>query len=302
MQRLRLKLFALLIAILLWLIVTTDIRIATLSVPIEVQNLPTDRIMMSDFTQQATVKVSGPRFLVSEVLASPPLFLLQVPDDVGEHFTVNLSGDELSLPSAVRVLAIEPAELTIDFDKRLTRAVPVQVPIIGGVPEDYQIVSTEISPPRVEITGPQREVSRIDEIETVPVDLRRIVGDTTRELELRKPGVKTSVALSRVRWVVSVRPVEAVRSIRNVPVVVTGASSASLRIQPQSITILVRGRPSVVNELEVGGVSATIDADGVDLSKGGVQVPVVIEVPKGIELKKAIPASVGIVVRRQLPR
>jgi YbbR domain-containing protein len=295
MHHLGLKVFAVLIGLLLWLIVTTDIRIATISVPIEVQNLPSDSILLSDFTQQATVKVSGPRFLVSEVVATPPVFLLQMPSDVSEQFTVALRGDELSLPSAVRVLAIEPGEITVQFDKRVTRRIPVQVPRIGTLPKDYQIISTEITPTKVDITGPEREVSRLEEVETFPVDLRRVEGDTSREIELRKPGVKTSVNPGKVRWAISVRPVEEVRSIRSVPITIKGDFElGEVSIRPSTVTLQVRGRPTVLDSLLSKGITASVVIEDSAALKEGYELPVNVDISSGVELRRVTPRVVSV--------
>jgi YbbR domain-containing protein len=293
MRNVRLKLFSLALALLFWYIVTTDIGIATLTVPIEIKNPPESKILLSSFSQQAQVKISGPAFLVSEIVSSPPVFKIELPPDEKDLYVIPLRGDELSFPSAIKVIAVEPSQLEIRFDDRVSKMVTVEVPMIGRLSDDFRIADFSVVPKRVEITGPASEVRSISQVETYPIDLRTITGDSDRKLKLRKPAVRSTVDIEVVEVGMDVEPVEIAKRFDDMPVEIRSLDGEVVSVEPKEVMVEVLGSKSFVRGIMQEGIIPYVRVHR-DLKTGSL-VEVAVDLPAGLSLGAVRPEKVKIV-------
>lgn len=300
MKNLGLKLFSVFIAILMWYYVANNVMIATISVPVEIENPPPDKIIVSSFSQQVQVKVSGPAFMVSGFVSSPPVFKITVPHDVDSQYVVTLRGDELSFPSAIRVIAIEPNDIEIKFDDRISRSVAIEVPVLGPIDEDWRVDAVRPSPEKVVVTGPRKEVNGISRIETTPIDMREIKGNQKLETKLRRPGVLSEVALEQVSVSVEVSLIESTRRLPNLPVEIRslGGGGQQPGLVPDKVAIEIVGARSAVRSLIREQVIpfVRLSPDVLEaLGETGNQVPVDVDVPKGVRVVSVEPPELKIV-------
>jgi YbbR domain-containing protein len=293
MRNVRLKIFSLVISVLFWYIVTTDIGIATLTVPIEIKNPPENKILLSSFSQQAQVKISGPAFLVSEFVSSPPVFKLDLPPDEKDLYVVPLRGDELSFPSAIKVVAIEPSQLEIRFDDKVSKMVTVEVPMIGRLSEDFHIADFRVVPPRAEVTGPASEVKTITQVETYPLDLRSVTGDTERTIKVRKPAVRSTIEVETVFIRLDVELVEVAKEFKQLSVEVRSPDGGLVNVEPKKVNVKVFGSKSRIRGIIPEGVVPYVRINkGAEL---GEKLDVVVELPSGLRLGAVSPMTLKIV-------
>ncbi len=75
-----------------------------------------------------------------------------------------------------------PAQLRFQFERRMTRAVPVKVDFSGKAPAGVSVVQTDIEPPDLTITGPESHVLKAKSLQADPFDLTDVNADTVRKL------------------------------------------------------------------------------------------------------------------------
>lgn len=189
-KNLSLKLLSVVIALLLSLYARSQLNSTVLSFFVQVQldKLPHDRVIIWPINRQAQVTVRGPSYLVSELVASPPRFKIDMPKDLGDEYVVALNKGALTLPSSVEVLSVEPSEMNLVLDKLVTRVVPVMVSSLGEVEKPFKLVSIDSYPDEVRVTGPETELKDLSRIVTSPVDLRKMEGSFEVEVQLKSPG------------------------------------------------------------------------------------------------------------------
>ncbi len=294
MRNLGLKLFSLAIAIILFAFVNSDANttVTELLLPIELRNLPEDRILIAPLGRQARVTVRGPSSLVARLAGSPPPVKVSLPDDVGLRFSATLREDSLSLPSYVQVQKIEPQEIEFTFDRLVTKEVQVNVPRIGNVPEPNSLESFSVAPAKVYLKGPESELAKVGEVDTYPLDLRDIEKDVNRELALRPQGVLTEATPSSVKVSAKVSAIKQTKSFEKFPVEIRSTESGRYSASPETVYVEVVGSPLALKNLAPEKIVPFVR---VKLSKGEKGTyPVQIDLPDGLAVSKVEPAEVQV--------
>lgn len=302
MRNFGLKLFSLGIALVLAYFVHSQGNTSVIGfvVPVEIVNLPEEKVIVWPRNQQAQVTVKGSSFLVSRIAASPPAFRVKVPDDVEGHFVAPLRGSELGLPEGVEILNIEPHELEITLDDLLQKEVPLEVPRLGRLDEHLKLAEFSVEPRTVVVRGPESDVAGIERVETPPVDLRSIKEDTVREVRIPRPGPLSDVSAEVARVAIGVTSIQQVRSFPQQPIEIRSAAHIAYSVEPQVVHVEVSGPKRVVKDLKDEEVVPFVRVRE-PLSSGPVRVEV--DVPPGctaalvdpdkVSLTKVLPTEGG---------
>lgn len=174
--------FSFVTAFVLWLVITItqnptiEKNISGVAINLSTQNTVVSElgldIVNDDFVKEATVKVSGPSYIISSLVPGD----LQVTASLSK---VNSAGTyNLELVAAksnnkigYTVLSVEPSVITVTFDTVETKEFDV-VAIANGASATPGLIAedavvTESDSARIEITGPSREISRIAKVQAV---------------------------------------------------------------------------------------------------------------------------------------
>ena len=88
-KNLGLKLISLVFAIILAYFVNSEgnTSIVGFVVPVEFQNVPSDKVLLRPSHRQVEVTIKGPSFVISKVAAEPRVFKVRLPIGVGNSFS-----------------------------------------------------------------------------------------------------------------------------------------------------------------------------------------------------------------------
>ena len=89
--------------------------------------------------------------------------------------TYTIRSSNINLPAGVAFYRAVPSQITLRFERLMTRDVPV-VPLYAKTPEGYHVRSFSVQPEMVRIRGPEERVKSIEQVATDPVDLSGVVG------------------------------------------------------------------------------------------------------------------------------
>jgi hypothetical protein len=183
-QHLGWKLFSLVAAFVVWISVASEPELATVvSVPVEYNNFPRDLEISSDILETIDVEARGPagelRSLADSRIAVIVDFAsVKAP---GER-TFTLTGAELKLPRGIELIRTIPAQLRFTFERRDTRAVPIEIPFSGKLARGLSVAQVDIEPPQLRIVGPESRVTAAKKLKSDPFDLTNVTGDTQETL------------------------------------------------------------------------------------------------------------------------
>ena len=173
------KLLSLLIAIALWLAVAREPELATsLSVPIQFKNIPEDLDIGSEVPDRIHLEIRGPSGRLTRDNLADVAMVLDLSDArLGER-TYTVRDVNFNLPAGVSFYRAVPSQITLRFERLMSREVPVYPRFSKLPPEGYRIKSTPSPQPKmVRIRGPEERVKRIDQVMTDPIDLSAAVGE-----------------------------------------------------------------------------------------------------------------------------
>jgi YbbR domain-containing protein len=93
----------------------------------------------------------------------------------GEH-TYNIRPSDINLPAGVSFYRALPSQLTLRFDKLLTKEVEIRLPPYSkGPPDGYRVRTYTLEPSKTWIRGPEERVNNITHVTLDPVDLSGVI-------------------------------------------------------------------------------------------------------------------------------
>lgn len=296
MRNIPLRLLALAIAVFLTLYVNRDGNRVTFSffVPIEIVNPPKDKLIVRQSAVEIQATVSGPSYVVSKIPESPPTLKVELPDTVGPYYKAALDEHALSLEPSVELQSLEPKEIDFSFEKRATKIIPVVVAQTGILNPDLRLQSISVQPDKVEIVGPESEVSRILSAETYPpIDLSELKGGVSRVLELKIPARLAKPMEDRASVSVKIGQAAEERKFAEIPIQLRAVPGRSFAIKPTQVNVEVSGPKALIEDLKRADIVPFIrPPEGDDWRGGDLQVSV--ELPDGLEVVSVEPASISV--------
>lgn len=287
-----LKLLSLAIAFSLWLFVNFGERDTeeSLKVALELRNIPSHLMITSPRVDFIDLRVSGPRTLLGRIDRNRVSVGLDLNGVRPGPAVFRVDAEALNLPRGVKVVRINPAQVTLELDRVGHKSVPVRLRLVGKLPPDLQVADTKVAPDTLQVTGPASDIEDIHTVSTEALDLRdATAGTIERELPLEPAGEYVSYSANRVAAQVRIDEVAMTREFKRVDIAVRN-SPAEYRVTPDHLRVTVRGPKRVVGSLELDHGAVYIDAQGVELGKQVVKPTV--ELPTGVELVSVEPAQV----------
>jgi YbbR domain-containing protein len=162
------KVVALASAVVIWALVASEPELSTFTtVPLEFRNLPAGIEIGSQPRESVTLELRGPAGELHGAGENRrPAVVLDLSDaSPGEH-TYPVTGSAANLPRGVRLVLAFPSEVRFDFERELTRKIPVEVHFMKEG-AGYEIASHSVVPDKLEIQGP---ASRVERVTSAPTD------------------------------------------------------------------------------------------------------------------------------------
>ncbi|MDB4951161.1 MAG: YbbR domain pair protein [Gemmatimonadetes bacterium] len=278
-----LKLAALALAVLLWVVVSAEqVTSQWLEVPVAVV-LRDARLRLDGAPVPARVSVrfTGSGRDLWELSFRRPVLSLPV-REVSEAGVYGLDPGMVGVPGRLAVTAqdVRPGWVRLSLRRLAVREVPVRVRWAGGAGEGVRV-----SPARVVVMGDADRVARLDSLVTRPVSVASSEGEVDRDVELdlaRIPGIHPDVSRVRVTGrvvhvaervlpAVSVdAPADAIPTPSTVSARLTGSAAALASVDPSRLRARVYGVP---RPLPASGAEAPLRIDGLPDGVAGVAVP-----------------------------
>lgn len=299
MKRLRssepsLLIFSLAIALVLAYLVRSDANstVTVLAVPVEFVDVPADRVLVSGGLTQVRATVRGPSFVVNRLVNSVPSIRIKIPPQVDEHFTAVLSADELDIPASISVIRVDPETLSLDFDKLVSKEVPVVLPRIGSVADGMFVEQLTLSPEKVTIVGPSKELQNVSQVESLPIDLKGSRESRTEKLSLRLPVPSSRVTPAEVVVKVLVSKIQEERIFSALPIEVRTKLAEVYSVSPREVSIAVKGDRELVRAVKREDIIPYIRLENPIVK--AEDIPVLVDLPDDLKYTAINPSAVRV--------
>jgi len=189
------KLLSLCLSLSLWFYVTSKGKTEiTLTVPLELRNIPQNVAVVGDVTGSLEVRVQGQERALRDVASGKRV--VGVLDlslaKVGEN-TVRLSPDDILRPSGVAVAYLSPSEVKVKLEPLVRRAIRIE-PVLHGTPAaGFRVKKISTSPSRITVEGPASMMNRLNDLQTLPIDIQGARADVTVEPKIDYKGMQVKI-------------------------------------------------------------------------------------------------------------
>jgi len=301
-RNLLLKLVALGLALLVYLSVYLDREHeANIRVPLLVSKVPSGRVIVGEVPRRATVRVRARGRLLAEMK-------LTGQRDRGVYVNVELEPGENSVDRGLfredvvvplgldlqPLDVVRPDRVAFHLDELVEREVPVAPRFVGEPPRGYTLSgAVSIQPPRVTISGPRTQVSQVDEIPTVAIDVSKHNTPFAEVVGLHLPS-QFEVSPSEVEVRADIEPTGRY-VLEQVPVIVRNLRRHRSSVEPPTGAVELWGPESQlakIRALQEGGqptgVMIVLDAQG--LGPGAREVAPLVELAGQLRLVSVTPA------------
>lgn len=255
-----LKILALLITLGLWYAVTTQRAPATMrerAVPLEFI-LPDGVDIGNDPVEEVDVTLEGSQGKLAELNARNLVARADVtnlkPGDRVARLSDNIT---MSLPEGVHIIEVSPRTVTLHLEPVVVRAVPVEARFEGELPEGFERLGVQVTPPQVRLRGPESHVEAIDKVYTETISLagqRENINQPQAAVDI--PDHKVTPLDPTVSVRVEIAEEQLQRRFTNVPV----RTAAGGPITPPTASVTLRGPRSLVESLRPEDVRLVVEA------------------------------------------
>src|SRR2546425_8730785 len=169
-----LKLFSVVLAVMLWMLVATETSSEIgMEVPLEYRNIPSQLEITGDTTNSVQVRLRGSSNVIRDISGKDVSTTIDLSKMRPGEKIVPLSPQNVQAPFGADVIRVNPSSVRFNLERTMRKTVPV-VPTISGQPSDgFEIGSVAVNPSRVEVEGPESRISTLASIATVPIRLDR---------------------------------------------------------------------------------------------------------------------------------
>jgi YbbR domain-containing protein len=279
-QNWQLKLLAVALAVLLWVVVSAE-QVTThwISVPLVVQETdPSYRVDPGTAPRRVRVRFVGPGREFIDLAVRHPSVVLRLGEVSRPRQSFQLSPNMVRLPDGLEVSAndVDPSVVHLGFRRMAVRDLPVRVRVTDDPAGEWSLAGElRASPTHVRVTGAADRLTGIDSVATAPLAVPRVESSFQQVVPLDLTplrGLTTSARNVRVEGRAERR---LARIIPGVPVSV----GQGIAIRPTAVDVAVRGGRSAVEPLKPGDFRVVLALDSIpsQLPAGGLSVPLRVE-------------------------
>jgi YbbR domain-containing protein len=261
-QHLGLKALALVLALLLWLVVSGEEVVERgLRVPLELQQFPAGLELRGEWPTFVDVRLRGPSTSLGRMAAGDIVAVLDLKSAKVGPRLFQLTPDQVRTPFGVEVVQVNPSSVALTFEKSKARWVPIRPPIDGEPAPGFVVGKIDVNPATVEVVGPETVVDRAIEAFTEPVSVagardqvvdQVTVGFLDAELRLKvpRPAIVTVQVLPG--------PAERTLGDRAIHLRNLGPNLLAQAIPPVT-SVVLRGTRQGLARIDTSSVSAYVD-------------------------------------------
>jgi len=234
-----LKILSLFLAIFLWYFVVGEDQVdITLTVPIEIINLPADLVISNHYKKDIEVSVRGPRSIIQELRKQNITRPIDLSNAKPGTVVIKNEADSIPFPMGVKVLRLQPANITLLIDKLVQKKLPIH-PVIEGEPAPgYELGKITLHPDQLTISGPQHLLESQKALKTYVINLDGLDHSTTVQVQLNlSPELLSLIGETVVSVEISLKEKLLRKTVRGIPVNVRDATVPVVAI-PGTVTVV----------------------------------------------------------------
>ncbi|MBC77540.1 MAG: hypothetical protein CME64_16165 [Halobacteriovoraceae bacterium] len=245
---------------------------------------------------EITYAISGPRVFVRSIMSDDEKLVVDLKKIFEKNKTryeINVAELGMTFPFGVELTRVEPSRLIVKLEKSLIKEVPVRKMIIGEVPSDHKMVGSSVEPKKILVEGPISLVRKLKYVETGPIELNGLTGDSSLKVPLQGPDERIMLEQEFVEFKYTIHPTRANMILKNIPVKFL-SSKLIKEVDRRSVNLMVLADNK--EKFKYGTKDINVIAEVPDNARGKVEIPLVAKLPPGLHLLEIQPSSISVEV------
>ncbi len=180
-----LKLISFLLAIFLWYFVVGEDKVdMTVSVPVEIVNLPRDLVISNQFRRQLDVTVSGQRSLIRNISSHQITRSVDLSKEKAGKVVIQNDIDSIDLPWGISALRVQPSTITLLIERLVEKNIPITPQLDGEPAEGYTLIEAIMDPPSIAVSGPKSILAHEEFLVTKIIDISGLTEPISQQVTL----------------------------------------------------------------------------------------------------------------------
>lgn len=277
--------------------------------PVSYTNLPTDKVIINALPSTIDVEINASGFNIllykfkhkKEVLSIDLKGIKHYSTKNRYYITTSSRIEKITsqLDNDIRVLKIFPDTIHLNFNKKVSRKVPVKVNLSLDFNNQYQQAdSIKVIPNYITISGAAEEVAKITRVETVALSLKDVTDSLALDMAILKTSQLKLIDLSHPKVKVLVDVTKFTEGSVELPVEVANLPrNYSLKIFPDKVT--VKYNVAFKNYEKISPIQFKAVVDYQKIEQGSTKLKVnLVKFPSEIRSVKLSPEKVEYIIRK----
>ncbi len=189
------KLVSLGLSLILWFFVTSKGKTEiTLTVPLELRNIPQGMTVVGDVPGSLEVRVQGQERVLRDItIGKKVIGILDLSmTKVGEN-AVRISPDDIRRPAGVTVTYMSLTDTKVKLEPLVRKVFKLQPTLYGAPASGYRLIGITVTPPKITVEGPASVMSTLVRLQTMPIDIQDAQESTTVEPKIDYQGQSVKI-------------------------------------------------------------------------------------------------------------
>ena len=298
-----LKIISLVLAIGTWYYAVGEENIEVMRViPLRIQMSSKQMTVSEISTKVVQVTLSAPRALIVNLASQDIQAVHKIGPEIktAGEYSFRLEPSEISLPGfQIRVVKIAPEIMTVKVDELIIQKLEIEPDFVGEPAVGYKLLADELrmDPNAILTQGPKGVLEKMKSAKTEPIDLVGRIRSFHRTVEVKLPPSVKPMSESLVNVYIPIREEFSEKEFKDVPVRILRSPAASgiVDLNPDKVTLVLRGSKLYLEKLVPGSLLAYVDL--ADLKKGDYDLLLQVVLPENVSLKDKEPIKVKAAIR-----
>ena len=202
--------------------------------------------------------------------------------------------------TGIMEINVEPLELTLELDTRMSKNVPV-TPNFQGYPEQgFEMVSYTLEPNHAVIDGPEKLLLSITELNTDTINLHGRNADFSATVRIANQNQLIGIrGEGTAEFKAYIKELIVINNLDSIPIRIDAlAEIFEAVLDPPAASVKIQGVQSMLDGVNAEIVSLSIDCSGIS-SAGVYELPLLAESHDEITIDRCEPEVIKVEIRRK---
>ncbi len=179
------RLISIFLATVLWYFITGEDKVdLTISVPVEIINLPSNMVIANKYKKDIQVTLRGPRSIIKDLPKQHITRSIDLSKINPGTLSVRNTLKSINFPNGINVLRVQPTNISLEIDELSQKKLPIEAIVSGKPATGYELENIQLVPDHITVTGAKTKLTNYSYLKTLPIRLDNLDKTIKRQVSL----------------------------------------------------------------------------------------------------------------------